>query len=789
MIASVSCVGGFAFAQTRNVEVLEQIDVIGTSPLAGANTGVERSKVPALAQSVKATEVEKTNSQTVIDALVRTVPGIALSDVQGNGFTQDLSYRGFYASPLQGVAQGLAVYQNGIRVNEGFGDTVNWDFIPPKAIDRIDVWTNNPLFGLNALGGALNMTMKNGFTYQGGEVEVQGGSHGRIAGSLQYGRQFGDFAFYTAMDIMRDGGWRKHSSSNLARFYSDFGWRREGNEVHVTASGSTNKLGVIGPTPVQELARDYAGVYTWPQTTNNDNITLGINGVFNITPTWTVQANAYVRRFIQSHVDGNDSDFENCSASSSFRGFLCLEDDAWGTPPGGKTRAWRDQFVILDSNGRTIPFAGAATAYGIIDRTWSRTTTAGGSVQATNKEKLGGRDNYFAIGASIDHSWISFQSNSTLGFIFPDLRVGTEAAIAGMGAIIRTGGSLGFAPTNITAENNYVGIYAIDTFNITPELALTAGARMNLADVKTTDQTGTAPQLNSAHQFFRINPVVGLAYTLPNNTTIYGGYSEANRAPTPLELACSDPLQPCLLENSLVADPPLKQVVARTFEAGVRGSIAAGPGSFDWKVAAFRTDLTNDIVSIASVLQGRGYYANVPGSRRQGVEAGVQYQGESFSAYVNYAFVDATYQFTGALPSPNNPFANAVGDIAVTPGKRIPGIPMHQVKLGAEYSITPQWKVGADVAAFSSQFLRGDDSNQNPELPAYAVVGLHTSWQATKNIQVFARVTNLFNRKAGAFGAFFDPAATNNAGKAYTNPVMQTPLQPFSIYGGAKVTF
>ncbi len=31
---------------------------------------------------------------------------------------------------MLGTPQGLAVYQNGVRINEVFGDTVNWDLIP-----------------------------------------------------------------------------------------------------------------------------------------------------------------------------------------------------------------------------------------------------------------------------------------------------------------------------------------------------------------------------------------------------------------------------------------------------------------------------------------------------------------------------------------------------------------------------------------------------------------------------------------------------------------------------------
>ena len=151
------------------------------------------------------------------------------------------------------------------------------------------------------------------------------------------------------------------------------------------------------------------------------------------------------------------------------------------------------------------------------------------------------------------------------------------------------------------------------------------------------DVTGLAPELNGSYTFTRFNPMIGLAYKLPRDTMIYAGYSEANRIPTPLELNCADPLRPCLLENSLVADPPLKQVVSKTLEAGLRGNVMIGSADLDWKLGVFRTDSSNDILPQASVLQGRGYYANIPLMRRQGVEAGVNYQWKDWQASLNYA--------------------------------------------------------------------------------------------------------------------------------------------------------
>src|SRR5262249_50069216 len=157
------------------------------------------------------------------DVLFQRVPGVSVSDPHGNRALQEIQYRGFAASPLQGRPQGLAVYLGGVRVNEAFGDTVNWDLIPTNAIQRADVWSSNPVFGLNALGGAISLQMKNGFTYQGAEADVTAGSFGRIGGGLQYGARLGDVGFYLAAQGLRDDGWRDRSPAEFGRLYVDFG--------------------------------------------------------------------------------------------------------------------------------------------------------------------------------------------------------------------------------------------------------------------------------------------------------------------------------------------------------------------------------------------------------------------------------------------------------------------------------------------------------------------------------------------------------------------------------------
>jgi iron complex outermembrane receptor protein len=783
----------FAQSGARSSATLPEIEVIATTPAghAGSGGGVDRDTVPGTVETMTARDFERDREFTPLKTLQTRTPGVSLNDVQGNDQFQDLRYRGFAASPLQGTPQGIAVYQNGVRVNEAFGDSVNWDFIPPVAINRLDLFGNNPIFGLNALGGAVGIEMKNGFTWEGLETQVLGGSNGRIGGSLQYGKQIGNWGLYIAGDGLRDSGWRYQSPSEIKRVYVDLGYRGSDSEFHLVGAGASNRLGVVGPTPVDLIRRDDRSIYTWPQTTRNEMGMVALNGRVDATPTWVIHGTGYVRAFDQRHVDGNTGEFERCSASSSFGGGMCLEDDAFSVPPGGRTRAFRDQFAILGPNGANLPFV-AGTPYGTIDRTHTAATSSGGSLQATNTDTLFGRKNTFIIGGSIDASDYSFRSGSELGFIYPNLFVGPNAAIPGTGiGPIRSFGAIGYAPVSLQGTNTALGLFATDTLEVTDRLALTAGFRVNTITIDTQDASGLAPELTAQHDFARINPVVGATFKLTPELTLYGGYSEANRAPTPLELDCADRTRPCLLENALVADPPLKQVVSHTFEAGLRASVPAfTEGTLRVKAGAFRTDVDNDIIALASVIQGRGYFTNVPQTRRQGIELAAEYTAERLAVFANYSLIDATFRFDGTLASPNNPFADRNGNIEVRSGARLPLVPRHQVKAGFDYAITPAWRAGIEIAAFSSQFFVGDEANLARPLPAYWVANLRTSYQVTDHIQVFGLVNNLFNRRFATYGTFFEadgaPASLN---VALNDPRTVTLAQPLSVYAGMKVTW
>src|SRR5215475_12051618 len=189
-------------APVPSVSAPSPFQFVAPTPITGL--GIDRSKVPAMVQTLPAEDFSRTYSPNVVETFAQRIPGVTTNNVQGNEFATDLRYRGFAAWPLQCTPQGLAVYMQGIRVNEAFGDTVNWDLIPKVAIGRSDIWTNNPAFGLNALGGAISFQMKDGFTYSGTEFDASGGSYGRVGGWIQHGVRNGEGALYLAGRVLKE---------------------------------------------------------------------------------------------------------------------------------------------------------------------------------------------------------------------------------------------------------------------------------------------------------------------------------------------------------------------------------------------------------------------------------------------------------------------------------------------------------------------------------------------------------------------------------------------------------
>src|SRR6266480_6992335 len=315
---------GRARTASRIARNIPTVYVYPTTPIAGA--GVEADKVPASVNVVDANQIKQSGSLNISDALQQHVPGIVVNEVAGNPFQPDVQFRGFVASPVAGTPQGLAVYQNGVRINEAFGDTVNWDLIPTAAIKSVTVVANNPAFGLNALGGAINVQMKDGFNYQGAEINTMGGSFGRTQSSAQWGKKIDNFAVYGALEGLHDGGFRNFSPSSVRRFYGDVGYRNDTSEFHLNMGLADNNFGAATTVPVELLQQYWGATYTTPQTTANRVGYVNLTGKVEATPTWTIEGSAHVRAFQRKTVDGNPTATQPCAAPDD--ALLCFNDDS-----------------------------------------------------------------------------------------------------------------------------------------------------------------------------------------------------------------------------------------------------------------------------------------------------------------------------------------------------------------------------------------------------------------------------------------------------------------------------
>ena len=794
-------------APVSNVEVR-------MSPVGGSELPID--KVPAGISIVPSRDIERTGSASITEAINTYVPGATINEALGNPLATDLQYRGFSASPLNGTPQGLAIYQNGVRMNEVFGDAMNWDLIPQIAIADIVMMSNNPVFGLNALGGAVNIIMKDGFSFQGATIDSRIGSFGHAEIAAQAGQRWGNWATYVAAEWIDENGWRDRSPATAKRAYGDLGVKGSGTEVHLNYTFANTSLGVVGPTPLQLLDERRANVFTSPQSFDNRMQMVNLTGSVSVTDTLKLSGNTYYRGFSQRRPDGNVSEAIACDPAGPNTGLLCFEEAD-------------DLLFGRRANGAVVnvPIAGlpngADSVLGGNDRVSVDSFSYGGTLQAISKAPLFNRPNQFLLGASLDLGQARAKSQSELGTIDP-----RTLAVSGLGIIIDQSlnpgldaGDVEVTPVDVLVRTQYFGLYFLNTLDVTERLALTAGGRYNLANIKLEDQRGD--DLNGDHTFQRFNPMLGATYKLSPQLTAYAGYSESNRAPTPAELACADPQRPCLLENFLVSDPPLQQVVGRTIEAGLRGQIATGYAGRDalgaarsntlsWSLGYFRTLVSNDILTVASPIQGRGFFINGGDTLREGLEAALNYRSDRLFFYATYAFVNATFRDALEIASPNAPVGVPCSSFVpddpedqppncarVRPGDHLPSIPSHRFKLGFDYWLTPQWRLGADLIAVSSQFFRGDEGNDDRPLPGYAVVNLRTGYKLSDSVEVYGLVKNLFNTDYSTFGTYFDtgalrtvagdPVGVGRNATVLENPRTITPAAPLAIYGGVKMKF
>ncbi len=276
-----------AFPQTANSEAasrstdaskssrneLDQVLVEGYRAVTvGPMPGLEltRDQLPYNVQSVDAAEIRDSHALGIGDLMNSRFQGVSVNDYQGNPFQMDVNFRGFTASPQLGTAQGLSVLVDGVRVNEPFGDVVNWDLLPLNAISQMDLFPGaNPLFGLNTLGGAISLRTRSGFDSPGLEVQGSGGSWGRVQGDVSGGLHGGSFAGFAALSYFKEDGWRDNSPSTVKQGFFRGDWRDGERSLTATALLADNDMIGNGLIPIELYRQHATSVYTSPDETRN----------------------------------------------------------------------------------------------------------------------------------------------------------------------------------------------------------------------------------------------------------------------------------------------------------------------------------------------------------------------------------------------------------------------------------------------------------------------------------------------------------------------------------------
>jgi outer membrane receptor protein involved in Fe transport len=740
----------------ENVTQLDLVTVVGVSPVAG--TDIEIAKLPYNVQSADDEALKRSQALDLSDFMNRNFAGVTINHAANNPLQPDLQFRGFTATPLLGGSEGISVYLDGVRVNEVFGDTVNWDLIPEDAVERMSLLAgSNPVFGLNTLGGAVSLQTKTGFSDPGTRAEIYGGSFGRWNETLETGGNAGAWGWYLMGNHFEEDGWREHSPSRATNFYGTLSWRGEAASLDFHLGHGDSNLTGNGAAPIEEIAADYNAIFTAPDNTKNGLDLASLQGSFDFSDVTKLSFTAYHRKVDTTSYNGDSSDAEECEDEDGEE-VLCDDD---GEP-------------ILDQNGHVV-----SSDFNAINNLSHRKQTAdGGTLQLAFSQPIAGMQNQLVVGVDYVEGKLRFDST-------------VEASMLGADHVTVPGSGIFFPESALAVNSNTEssGFYATDTLSITDQLALTLSGRYNHTQTKIADQTGEDPDLNGKHSFSRFNPAAGITYQWSTELSTYGGYSESTRAPTPVELTCADEEAPCRLPNQFVADPPLKQVVAKSWEGGFRGRFGeASSGRVDWHIGLFRTTNVDDILfqSTGGSSSNEGFFANVGDTRRQGLEASLS--GKAFDQrldwYANYTYLDATYRTDFSENSANHPDANDDGLIEVHRGDRIPGLPRHAFKIGADYALSKGFTVGGDMVANSGQYLRGDEANLLSQLGGYAVFNLHAVYAFNEHVSVFGRVDNVFDRKYYTFGILGD---ANEVFPNFEDPRFVSPAQPRGAWVGVRV--
>lgn len=796
-----------------------RVDVVGTTPLAGTN--LTATEIPLPVQAGNQRDIDNSAALELSDFINRRLNGVYVNEIQGNPYQVDLNYRGYTASPLLGTPEGISIYMDGVRLNQPFGDVVSWDLIPNFAVSEVSLIPgSNPLFGLNTLGGAVSLQTKDGRGGNHTEISLSSGSFGRKIGEFEHGgSNFKGLNWYMATNLFFEDGWRERSPSNVRQFFGRLGWQNSNTSLGLTGFFANNAL-IGNALQEQRLVwADYNSVYTIPDVTANFSPSFNFIARHRIGKV-QLSGNVYQRYIRTTTLNGdlNDDSLDQSLYQPNAAERAALAAAGYtGFPTSGESPAntpfpkWRciAQVLLRDEPGEKCN--------GLVNRANTGQHSIGFSAQGTWFDTSASWRNQFTAGTAFDRSSVGYQHSTELGYL------NTDRSITGVAAFADgvTGGNIDGEPfdtrVDLDGRINTSGVYVADTVSNT-SWSFTFSGRYNHTDIDNRDRLRpTGPEsLTGKHTFDRFNPAAGVTYSPVPSVNVYFSYSEGSRAPTSVELGCANPDLPCKLPNAMAGDPPLEQVVARTFEAGVRRGSESKLG---WSLGWFRAQNSNDILFVSSTASGFGYFKNFGKTRRQGLEADLHGRINRFTLGGGYTFLDATYQspetVSGAGNSANDSALDGEpgmeGAIQIRPGDRIPLTPRHMLKAYADVRATKKLSVDLTLTALSSALARGNENNLHQadglyylgpgQSGGYSVINAAARYALQKHVELFVKINNLLNHRyytAAQLGAtgitaqgtfIARPFPAVNGDYPLINATFLAPGAPIGAWGGIRIAF
>ena len=751
---------------------LPRVVVIANAPLPGI--GLPLEQVPGNVQSGNAAQLKQQQSLGLTEFLNNNFSGVSVNESQDNPFQMDVNYHGFTASPMLGTPQGLSVYVDGVRVNEAFGDTVNWDLIPESAISTISLISgSNPVFGLNTMGGSLGVQTKSGHDYPGTELQAEGGMYNRRSFEAQWGGSIGAFDYFLTGNLFQETGWRDLSPSKVEQLFGKVGYQTKDTDFDLSYAWANTELTGNGTTPQSMLAVRRQAIFSAPDFTHNKLNFINVTGSHFLRPDLLLSGNLYYRHLV-THTNNGDVNDDNYQSDEYVRSGISCE-------------------AFISRADVAYCANGVDRSSKLTQKTW------GGGLQLTATHDIGSMNNQATVGVSYDRS-IHDYAQSLQYATLTDTR--QTVPIADPNNPLETVVSVG-------GVSRIFGAYISDTLSPNDLLHITVAARYNriretLSGFSVDNDVGDfgdgfdeSQPVSGDHTYSRVNPSVGLTFTPSKRLTLYANYNESTRAPTVIELGCSNPDKPCGLPNEFASDPDLEQVISRTVEIGARVSPSE---AFGWNVNLFQTRNVHDVQFVATSTSA-GYFTNVGATRRQGLDLAFGGKVHALTWHLTYSLVDATYRTAFEINAESNSTADADGNIIVPSGARIPLISRHNARLRLDYAFSPRLELGGSVIASSGLYLHGDENNANVpdgvtilgsgKIGGYAVVNLQGTFHPTPRLDLFVKVTNLFDRRYATAGFLSsNPFEPNGAFRPepddWTHENAVSPAQPLSVFAGVR---